>query len=159
MKLFGRKRNRRVASKQSESSQRRGALPRGLKDLARQAAAPPAGLRGGDPAGLLAVFLLVGAVAGAGLFRVWTRAETQALGYAIVAAETRLRAAEVEHSRLTVEEATLSSPIRVARLAQERLGLHAPAPEQVVDLESRADSRETEIAAAFAVGKDEDPLP
>ena len=158
MKLFGRKKNRRVAAK-PESSQRRGALPRGLKDFAKQAAAPSAGMRGGDPSGLLAVLLIVGAVAGAGLFRVWTRAETQALGYAIVAAESRLRAAEVEHSRLTVEEATLSSPIRIARLAQERLGLHAPAPDQVVDLKGHEESRDTEIAAAFAVGKDVTTIP
>lgn len=158
MRLFRARRNRRTAAKQDTSS-RRGALPRGLKDFARQASAPPSGLRGGDPAGLLVVLLIVGTVAGAGLFRVWTRAETQALGYALVAAESRLRAAEVEHSRLTVEEATLSSPIRIARLAQDRLGLHAPAPEQVVDLRLSSDSPDTEIAAAFAVRKDATRIP
>ena len=154
MKLFGRKKNRRTSSAAVESrASRREALPRGLKDLANQASAGDRSLRGGDPAGLALVLSLVMVVAGAGLFRVWTRSETQALGYEIVAAESRLRAAEVEHARLTVEEATLSSPIRIARVANERLGLHAPAPEQVVDLGSTRESRDTELASAALLGR------
>ena len=129
MKLFGfGKKNRRLVP-----SARREALPRGLKDLAAQAV-PSEGLRGGDPSGLLFALTIVAVVSGAGLFRVWTRSETQRLSYAIVADEMRMRTAESEHARLTVEEATLSSPIRIARVAHDKLGLHAPAPEQIVDL-------------------------
>ena len=88
MKLFGRKKNRRLTP-----SARREALPRGLKDLAAQAV-PSEGLRGGDPSGLLFALTIVAVIAGAGLFRVWTRSETQRLSYAIVAAEARMRTAE-----------------------------------------------------------------
>ena len=144
------RRNRRLKTSRRPQADacksRRDALPRGLKDLAAQAApSRNAGFRGGDPAGLALVLTVIGVVAVAALFRVWTRSETQRLGYAIVAAENRLRAAETEHARLTVEEATLSSPIRVAKVAQERLGLHAPAPEQIVDLGTSTD-RDTELA-------------
>ena len=147
MKLFGfgSRKNRRLTP-----SARREALPRGLKDLAAQAV-PSEGLRGGDPSGLLFALTIVGVVAGAGLFRVWTRSETQRLSYAIVAAETRMRTAESEHARLTVEEATLSSPIRIAKVAHERLGLHSPAPDQIVDL-GKNPPDDTEIALAPRMG-------
>lgn len=141
---FLRRKNRRVTS--SSGTSRRDALPRGLKDFAAQASpSKNAGFRGGDPAGLALVLCVIGVVAVAALFRVWTRSETQRLGYAIVAAENRLRLAETEHARLTVEEATLSSPIRVAKVAQEKLGLHAPTPDQIVDLGKRT-AGDTELA-------------
>ena len=146
MKLFGRKKNRRLTP-----SARREALPRGLKDLAAQAVPSETVLRGGDPSGLLFALTIVAVIAGAGLFRVWTRSETQRLSYAIVAAESRMRTAESEHARLTVEEATLSSPIRIAKVAHERLGLHSPAPEQIVDL-GKTPVDDTELALAPRMG-------
>jgi len=146
MKIFGRKKNRRLTP-----STRQDALPRGLKDLAAQAAPPTGGYRGGDPSGLVLALTVVAVIAGAGLFRVWTRSETQRLGYAIVAAEARMRVAESEHARLTVEEATLSSPIRIAKVAQDRLGLHAPGPEQIVDVGATApDDTELALGPTFA---------
>ena len=126
---------------------RRDVLPRGMRDPQEGVATKSGGgFRGGNPSGLVFTLVIALTVAGAGLFRVWTRSEVQRLGYAIVEAESRIRAAEAERARLTVEEATLASPIRVARVAQERLGLKPPRPEQIVDLRHIED-RDTEIAA------------
>ena len=159
MKLFGRnKRNKKT--RRATTSTRRDALPRGLKDLAAQGKVPAGGFRGGDPAGLAFVLAIAMVVAGVALFRVWTRSETQRLGYAIVAAEARLRVAQSEHARLTVEEATLSSPVRIARVATERLGLRVPEPEQIVDLRGlpgNGAAEETELALAVPERKNARP--
>src|SRR5688572_6716620 len=98
MKLFRFGRNKRT---KPSTTTRREAIPRGLRELAAQAkpSATPGGFRGGDVSGLFFIMVLIAAVAGAGLFRVWTRSETQRLGYAIVAAESKIRSAEVEHAR------------------------------------------------------------
>lgn len=138
---------KKIARKGStKGATRRDALPRGMRDPRDGVGARGTAFRGGDPAGLVFTLVIALTVAGAGLFRVWTRSEVQRLGYAIVEAESRIRAAEGERARLTVEEATLSSPIRVARVAQDRLGLHAPRPEQIVDLRP-VSGNDTEIAS------------
>ncbi len=125
------KKNRRT----KKSSSRRDALPNGLKALVR-APATFAG-RGGDPRQLLSIMGVAALIAVTALFHVWTRAEHLRLGYAVVAAESRVRSAESEKARLSVEEASLMSPTRIARLAKDRLGLEQPAPGQVIDLRRR----------------------
>lgn len=114
---------------------RREALPVGMKDPweGLRPAKPLKG-RSGDPGGLLVTIALAAAVAGAGLFHVWTRSEHLRLGYAIVAADNRVRSADGEKARLDVEVASLSSPSRIARLASDRLRLHVPDPGQVIEL-------------------------
>lgn len=132
------KTNRYKSSK--AGSLRKKVLSSGMKDPWAGVGAPKTGafaaarstLRGGDWRGLVGVLAVCGAVAAAGLFRVWTRSESQALAYAIVVDEGRVRTAESERQRLTLEAASLSSPIRIATLAHQRLGLHTPASEQVV---------------------------
>jgi len=135
------KKNRRI----KKASSRRDALPKGLKALARSPGAALTG-RGGDPRRLLSMIGVAAVIAATALFHVWTRAEHLRLGYSIVAAESRVRAAEAEKARLTVEEASLMSPTRIARLAESRLGLKAPEPGQVVELRRR-DAVRTSIAA------------
>lgn len=121
--------------KDRKSAARREALPRGMKDPweGLRPAKPLKG-RSGDPGGLLVTLALAAAVAGAGLFHVWTRSEHLRLGYAIVAAESRVRAADGEKARLDVEVASLTSPSRIAKVASERLHLRVPDAGQVIDL-------------------------
>lgn len=122
------------------ASLRKKVLARGMKDpwagvgdvSGAHAAVKPMAFRGGDWRGLFMTLAVCGAVAGAGLFRVWTRAQSQALGYSIVANEGRIRTAEAERQQLTLEAASLSSPIRVASIAHQRLGMHAPSSDQIV---------------------------
>jgi cell division protein FtsL len=132
------KTNRYKSSK--SGSLRKKVLSAGMKDPWAGVGAPKTGafaaargtLRGGDWRGLVGVLAVCGAVAAAGLFRVWTRAESQALAYAIVADEGRVRTAESERQRLTLEAASLSSPIRIATLAHQKLSLHTPSADQIV---------------------------
>ena len=140
---------KKISKKAGET--RRNALPRGMRDPLEGVTARGSSFRGSDPAGLVLTIVLALVVAGAGLFRVWTRSEVQRLGYAIVEAEGRMRTAEADRARLTVEEATLSSPIRIAAVAESRLGLKSPRPEQIVDLRSVPSGSDTEIAALAKV--------
>jgi cell division protein FtsL len=135
-------------------SLRKKVLSSGMKDPWAGVGAPPTGafasargsFRGGDWRGLVGVLAVLGAVTGAGLFRVWTRAESQALSYAVVADEARIRTAESDRERLTLEAASLSSPIRIATLAHARLGLHVPTADQVVLMDG-ATSDDVSVAA------------
>lgn len=141
-------------------SLRKKVLASGMKDPWAGVGAPKTGafaatrgsFRGGDWRGLAGVLAVCCAVAGAGLFRVWTRAESQALGYAIVADEARVRTAESERQRLTLEAASLSSPIRIASLAHQRLGLRTPSADQVVLMDGATpdDAQTTAVAAKLA---------
>lgn len=123
------------SSRTSRISSRRETLAKGMRDpwagIGGTARGPA---RSGNPRGLVLALGIAVAVASAGLFHVWTRSEHLRLAYAIVEAEARAQVAEAEQARLNVESASLSSPIRVTRIATERLGLQAPDPKQVVDL-------------------------
>src|SRR5688500_9025495 len=129
-----------------KASSRRDALPKGLKALATN----PGVLlgRGGDPRALLGFIGVAAMIAVTALFHVHTRAQHLRLGYAIVTAESRVRGAESDRARLAVEEASLMSPTRIARLAEGRLGLKTPEPGQVIDLKPR-EVVATSLAARF----------
>ena len=133
-------------------SSRADALPRGMKpkDAFEGVHAPSTSGRAGDPRGLFTTILLVGVVGLAGLFHVWTRSEHLRLGYSIVAQESHVRAADGEKARLAVEVASLSSPIRIAHLANERLGLRQPDPGQVIDLPGTGHDGNRAIASSLA---------
>lgn len=140
------------------ASLRKKVLASGMKDPWAGVGAPSGAhaavklraFRGGSWRGLAMSLAVCGAVAGAGLFRVWTRAQSQALAYAIVADEGRIHAAESERERLTLEAASLSSPLRVASIAHARLGLHAPTSDQVVLMDGAAPDEAPAVATKLA---------
>lgn len=135
----------------SRTSSRRETLAKGMRDpWAGIGGAGRAPVRSGDPRGLVIALGVAVAVASAGLFHVWTRSEHLRLAYAIVEAEARAQAAESEQARLNVEIASLSSPIRVTRIATERLGLQSPDPAQVVDLGGDGNGNDGDSGPAIA---------
>ncbi len=139
-------RTNRATSRRPHISSRREALPKGMRS---SVAFTPAFGRGGDPWGLILSVVVAAAIAGSGLFHVWTRSEHLRLGYVLVAAEARVRAAESEGSRLKVEEARLASPLRIAKLAEQRLGLKAPSREQIVEVGAETGTEDA-VATALA---------
>jgi cell division protein FtsL len=65
---------------------------------------------------------------------VWSRIEVVNLEYEISSKQKRIRALQQEGSRLQLEAATLSNPVRIEKMARTRLGLRMPTPEQVVTI-------------------------
>jgi cell division protein FtsL len=63
---------------------------------------------------------------------VWSRIEVVNLEYEISTKQEQVRALQQEGTRLQIEAATLSNPVRIENMARTRLGLRAPSPEQVV---------------------------
>jgi len=80
----------------------------------------------------LATVVLVGLFST--LAQVWTRLQVVETGYALSASRQVIRELEEEHQRLEMEWTALTSPARLAEMAQRRLGLEKPLPGQVVVL-------------------------
>ncbi|MDY6848763.1 MAG: cell division protein FtsL [Thermodesulfobacteriota bacterium] len=68
------------------------------------------------------------------LFFVWSRIQVFQLQYEISALETQVREAEQDSRRLRLEVASLSKPSRIERIAVTKLGLRAPAPDQIINV-------------------------
>ncbi len=68
------------------------------------------------------------------LFYVWSRLQVTNLEYSISSFEGRLRHLQQESRSLQVEVASLRSPQRIEQVAQQKLGLHLPKPEQVITI-------------------------
>ena len=78
----------------------------------------------------LRVVFVFGLVLAAAIVCVWTQQQTNATAYALHDAHERLRAAELEHGRLSRELAARKSPQRLG-LQAPRFHLAEPKPEQV----------------------------
>jgi len=82
--------------------------------------------------GLLILMLVAALVAGsAAVCQVWTRLRAIDYGYKISKASSLQTQLTEANRRLRLEIALLTSPTRIARIANEELGLQPPAPEQV----------------------------
>ena len=90
-----------------------------------------AGRPGGSTAVLMAL-ALAAPLAGIGVFHVWSRTRVQAAGYELGRLESEHRQLLAERDRLNLEVATLRSPGRLERFADERLGMAPPAPGAVM---------------------------
>ena len=55
------------------------------------------------------------------------------------AAQKTMRELEVEWGQLQLEQSTVAAHVRVEKVARERLGMHRPAPAQVVVIDGAAD--------------------
>jgi len=85
------------------------------------------------PAGrVLAWALLASALAGAGIFHVWTHTRVVAAGYELARLEAEHRRLVADRDRLRLEVTTLRAPGRLERYARTRLGMAPPAPGAVV---------------------------
>lgn len=69
-----------------------------------------------------------------GLFHVWTGLAVGQLGYALSDARSLTERLDQELHELTIEYAAETAPRRLEEAAAARLGLHPPAPGQVVVL-------------------------
>jgi cell division protein FtsL len=65
------------------------------------------------------------------IIRVWTRLRAIEYGYKISQASRRHSELVEQNRRLRVEVTLLKSPARIARIAQEELGLQHPQPDQI----------------------------
>lgn len=65
-------------------------------------------------------------------FYTWCRVQCVNLGYAINRADERGRELLTMQNNLKIELERLRSPERIARIAEERIGLIKPTPEQMV---------------------------
>ena len=68
------------------------------------------------------------------LLLVWVRLQTVDTGYALSAARRLTHRLEQEQRELEMEIATLTSPLRLERVARERLGMGSPGPGQIVNV-------------------------
>ena len=68
------------------------------------------------------------------LLLVWVRLQTVDTGYALSAARRLTHRLEQEQRELEMEIATLTSPLRLERVARERLGMGPPGPGQIVNV-------------------------
>lgn len=82
--------------------------------------------------GVLRAALLAAALAGVGIFHVWTHTRVVSAGYALARLEAENRRLSAERSRLELEVSTLRAPGRLERWARARLGMAPPAPGAVV---------------------------
>ncbi|OGQ91579.1 MAG: hypothetical protein A2289_22445 [Deltaproteobacteria bacterium RIFOXYA12_FULL_58_15] len=80
---------------------------------------------------LILVILVLGSPVAASLFKVWVHHGVLAMGYKLSEERTRLQNLQATEEQLEVELAAERSPERMMRVAR-KLGLVAPAPEQVV---------------------------
>jgi cell division protein FtsL len=67
-------------------------------------------------------------------FYAWCRVQCTQLGYAINRANDRKQELTTLQSNLKIELERLKSPERIARIAEETIGLVKPTPEQMVIL-------------------------
>ena len=84
------------------------------------------------PRRLLALGLAAAALAGAGIFHVWTRTRVVVAGYELARLEAEHRRLVAERERLELEVTTLRAPGRLEQYARTRLGMAPPAPGAVV---------------------------
>ena len=91
-----------------------------------------AGHRTGAVTLVLRAALCAGALAGVGIFHVWSHTRVTNEGYRLDELRRSREALRAERNRLEIEVATLRAPGRLKTLAQERLGMAPPAPGAVV---------------------------
>jgi cell division protein FtsL len=84
---------------------------------------------------LLPLFVFIAILLATSLFFVWSRIQVINLQYDISSLEGRLRTLNQESRRLQLEAASLRNPGRVEQVARHDLGLHHPAPDQVITVE------------------------
>jgi cell division protein FtsL len=80
------------------------------------------------------ILLFIALMLAVSLFYVWSRLQVINLEYSISSLEGRLRNLQQESRGLQVEVASLRSPQRIEQVAQRKLGLHLPRPEQVITI-------------------------
>ena len=80
------------------------------------------------------MLLFIALMLAVALFYVWSRLQVTNLEYSISSFEGRLRNLQQESRSLQVEVASLRSPQRIEQVAQQKLGLHLPKPEQVITI-------------------------
>jgi len=88
--------------------------------------------RGGAVLLVLRAALCAAALAGVGVFHVWSHTRVTKDGYRLDDLRRSREALRGERNRLEIEVATLRAPGRLRILAQERLGMAPPAPGAVV---------------------------
>jgi cell division protein FtsL len=76
--------------------------------------------------------LLVAALAGVGVFHVWSHTRVTSAGYRLDDLRRAREALRAERNRLEIEVATLRAPGRLSTLAREQLRMAPPAPGAVV---------------------------
>lgn len=91
-----------------------------------------AGLRGGAVLLVARAALCAAALAGVGVFHVWSHTRVTNEGYRLDELRRAREALRGERNRLEIEVATLRAPGRLSSLARERLGMAPPAPGAVV---------------------------
>ncbi len=91
-----------------------------------------AGRRGGAALLVLRAAACAAALAGVGIFHVWSHTRVTNEGYRLDELRRSREALRAERNRLEIEVATLRAPGRLRTLAQERLGMAPPAPGAVV---------------------------
>ncbi len=91
-----------------------------------------AGRRGGAVLLVLRAALCAAALAGVGIFHVWSHTRVTNEGYRLDELRRSREALRAERNRLEIEVATLRAPGRLASLAEKRLGMAPPAPGAVV---------------------------
>jgi cell division protein FtsL len=64
----------------------------------------------------------------------WARVQSVNIGYEITAANREYEQLITTRNNLKIEQARLKSPERIARIANERLGLFSPEPSQTMEL-------------------------
>lgn len=75
---------------------------------------------------------LMAALAGVGIFHVWSHTRVTAAGYRLGELQRQQESLRAERNRLEVEVATLRAPGRLEAFARARLGMAPPAPGAVV---------------------------
>lgn len=78
--------------------------------------------------------LFVAALSTLGIYQVWHRYQVHSLGMDLSTETLKYRAQLEEERKLTLELATLKRVERVRKDARERLGMHVPAPQDVVEI-------------------------
>lgn len=76
--------------------------------------------------------LIVTTVVFCALFFVWSRLEVLQMGYELSRANKTYEYLVKENQCLRVEVASLKSPVRIEKIARERLGLINPKPEDIL---------------------------
>ena len=80
---------------------------------------------------LFRVLFLVAFMAILSLFYIWSRIQIVQYGYDINSLRNRHQQLLEENKRLNVEVATLKSPNRIEPIAQQKLKMQSPKPEQI----------------------------
>ncbi len=98
---------------------------------------------------LLKVGVVCLTVVAATLLYLWQHVVMVDLGYRVERGRTELAALQHREGELLVEAASLSSLDRIERIARDRLGMTAPAPDQLVRvIEAPADAASDRYADA-----------